>query len=89
MSVNQSQVKGNENVSTLSRTSRLRVQIFTFVHTSSHSHLTKSLDMCLPRECKPSMKRDVLKSIYLKIRILYACFLGSIEQYTLYSSKTC
>ncbi len=42
MSVNQSRVKRNENVSTLSRSSRTRVWMSTFVRTSSHSPLKVS-----------------------------------------------
>ncbi len=63
MSVNQSRVKGHENVSTLSRSSRTRVWMSTFVCTSSHSHLTKSLYECLPRECKPGITHSTFSSI--------------------------
>ncbi len=35
--------------------SRTRVWMFTFVHTSSHSHLAKSLDEYPRQECKPGI----------------------------------
>ncbi len=35
-----------------------------------------------------NLKHDILKSTFFKIRTLYARFLVSIEQYTLYSSGT-
>ncbi len=44
MSVSQSRIKGNENVSTLSRSSHMRVWMSIFVCTLSHSHLTESLE---------------------------------------------
>ncbi len=44
MSVNQSLVKGNENVLTLSPSSHPRVWMSTFVHTSFRSHFAKNLD---------------------------------------------
>ncbi len=59
MLVNRTQVKGHECLaslfkphSTLSRSSRTRVWMSTVVHISSHSHLIKSLNECLRRECK-------------------------------------
>ncbi len=52
MLVNQSRVKGNENVSTLSHSFCTRVWMSAFVRSSSHSHLSKSLVECLWRECK-------------------------------------
>ncbi len=41
--------------STSSRSSRTRVWMSTFVHTSSHSHLAKSLDEYPRRDCKPGI----------------------------------
>ncbi len=63
--VNQSRVKGNKNVSTLSRSSRTRVWLSTFLRTSSHSHLAQSLDECLSLECKPSI-REIRSEIEIK-----------------------
>ncbi len=37
---------------------RKRVWMFTFVHTSSCSHLAKSFNKYLRRECKPGIKTD-------------------------------
>ncbi len=48
----QSRVKGNENVSTLSCSFLTRVWMATFMRTSSRSHLVKSLG----RECKPGIR---------------------------------
>ncbi len=53
MSVNQSRVKRNENVSTLSCSSYTRLWMSTFVCILSRSHLAKSLDEYSKWECKP------------------------------------
>ncbi len=55
ISVIQSRVEGNENVSTLSRSSCTRVWMSTFVRTSSRLHLAESLDKYLRQECKPDI----------------------------------
>ncbi len=56
MLVNHSPVKGNKNVSTLSRNSRRRVWMSTFVRNLSRSHIAKSLDEYPRQECKPGIK---------------------------------
>ncbi len=58
MSVNQSQVKENEDVSTLSWSFRKRVWMSTFVHILYSSHLAEDLDEYPWRECKP----DIIKN---------------------------
>ncbi len=62
ISVNRTEMKGHEWIlsllkllSTLSRSSRTRVWMSTFVRTSSHSHLAVSLDKYPWWKCKPSI----------------------------------